>query len=181
MKITETGLEGCFILEPAVYEDLRGSFSETYNEKGFEEVAGTRVHFVQDNQSTSKKGVIRALHYQRGKHAQAKLVRVLQGEVLDVAVDLRRDSVTFGKHIAILLSGENNKQLFIPRGFAHGFATLSEKAVFFYKCDNYYNRESEGGIIFNDPGLNIDWKLAKSEIILSPKDAGLPHLKDAQL
>lgn len=181
MKVYKTELEGCLILEPTLFEDERGYFMESYNQASFNKATGLDVHFVQDNQSFSKRGVIRALHYQRGTHAQAKLVRVLQGEVLDVAVDLRQNSETFGRHVAVVLSGENRRQMFIPRGCAHGFATLSEMAVFFYKCDNYYNRESEGGIIFNDPGLNIDWKLAESEIILSPKDAGLPQLNDAQL
>ena len=181
MKITETALKGCFILEPAVFKDERGYFSETFNQKVFEEAVGSTVTFVQDNQSFSKKGVIRALHYQLGEYAQAKLVRVLQGEVLDIAVDLRPDSATFRQHVAVKLSAENKKQMFIPRGFAHGFITLSETADFFYKCDNYYHPEAEAGIIYDDAELNIDWELEKSQHILSPKDALLPRLINAKL
>ena len=181
MKITETALKGCFILEPAVFKDERGYFSETFNQKVFEEAVGSTVTFVQDNQSFSKKGVIRALHYQLGEYAQAKLVRVLQGEVLDIAVDLRPDSATFRQHVAVKLSAENKKQMFIPRGFAHGFITLSETVDFFYKCDNYYHPEAEAGIIYDDAELNIDWELEKSQHILAPKDALLSRLINARL
>ena len=181
MKATETELKGCFILEPEIYEDSRGYFFEPFNHNRFCEAIGKQVDFVQDNQSFSKKGVIRALHYQVGEHAQAKLVRVLQGKVLDVAVDLREDSKTFGQHVAVELSSENRKQIFIPKGFAHGFAVLTDSAEFFYKCDNYYNAGSEGGIIYNDRDLKIDWKLSETEVILSQKDATLPILKDARL
>lgn len=181
MKAIETELKGCLILEPEIYEDSRGYFFEPFNHNRFCKVIGKKVDFVQDNQSFSKKGVIRALHYQVGDHAQAKLVRVLQGKVLDVAVDLREGSETFGQHVAVELSSENRKQLFIPKGFAHGFAVLSESAEFFYKCDNYYNAGSEGGIIYNDRDLEIDWKLSETEVILSEKDATLPVLKDARL
>ncbi|WP_417444245.1 dTDP-4-dehydrorhamnose 3,5-epimerase [Joostella sp.] len=181
MKITETKLKGCFIIEPKVFNDERGYFFESFNKDQFNKAIGQKVNFVQDNQSFSKKGVVRALHYQVGKHAQAKLVRVLQGKVLDVAVDLRKDSKTFGQHIAMELSAENKKQLFIPRGFAHGFITLSETSEFFYKCDNYYNKEAEGGIIYNDPRINIDWALDEAELLLSPKDMELPELKNARL
>lgn len=181
MKATETELKGCFILEPKVYEDSRGYFYETFNHNRFCEAIGRQVDFVQDNQSFSKGGVIRALHYQVGDHAQAKLVRVLQGKVLDVAVDLREGSETFGQHVAVELSSENRKQIFIPKGFAHGFAVLSDSAEFFYKCDNYYNAGSEGGIIYNDRDLEIDWKLSETEVILSEKDATLPILKNARL
>ena len=181
MKAIETELKGCFILEPEMYEDSRGYFFESFNHNKFCEAIGRQVDFVQDNQSFSKKGVIRALHYQVGDHAQAKLVRVLQGKVLDVAVDLRQGSETFGDHMAVELSHKNRKQLFIPRGFAHGFIVLSQTAEFFYKCDNYYNAQSEGGIIFNDPDLGIDWKFSETEMILSKKDAALPMLKDARL
>lgn len=181
MKATETELKGCFILEPEIYEDSRGYFFEPFNHNRFCEAIGKQVDFVQDNQSFSKKGVIRALHYQVGEHAQAKLVRVLQGKVLDVAVDLREGSETFGQHVAVELSSENRKQIFIPKGFAHGFAVLSDSAEFFYKCDNYYNAGSEGGIIYNDRDLQIDWKLSETEVILSQKDATLPILKDARL
>ena len=181
MKARETKLKGCFILEPDIYEDSRGYFFEPFNHNRFCEAIGKQVDFVQDNQSFSKKGVIRALHYQVGEHAQAKLVRVLQGKVLDVAVDLREGSETFGQHVAVELSSENRKQIFIPKGFAHGFAVLSDSAEFFYKCDNYYNAGSEGGIIYNDRDLQIDWKLSETEVILSQKDATLPILKDARL
>ncbi|MCF8714901.1 dTDP-4-dehydrorhamnose 3,5-epimerase [Joostella atrarenae] len=181
MKITETKLKGCFIIEPKVFNDERGYFFESFNKDQFNKAIGQKVNFVQDNQSFSKKGVVRALHYQVGEHAQAKLVRVLQGKVLDVAVDLRKDSKTFGQHIAMELSAENKKQLFIPRGFAHGFITLSQTSEFFYKCDNYYAKESEGGIIYNDPRINIDWGLDKEELLLSPKDMELPELKNARL
>ena len=181
MKATETELKGCFILEPEIYEDSRGYFFEPFNHNRFCEAIGKQVDFVQDNQSFSKKGVIRALHYQVGEHAQAKLVRVLQGKVLDVAVDLREGSETFGQHVSVELSSENRKQIFIPKGFAHGFAVLSDSAEFFYKCDNYYNAGSEGGIIYNDRDLEIDWKLSETEVILSQKDATLPTLKDARL
>jgi dTDP-4-dehydrorhamnose 3,5-epimerase len=181
MKISQTGLEGCFILEPTVFEDERGYFLETYHKSRFQEAIGKQVNFVQDNQSFSKYGVIRALHYQKGEFAQAKLVRVLQGRVLDVAVDLRKQSPTYGKHFAIELSAENKKQLFIPRGFAHGFVTLSETAEFFYKCDNFYNKDAERGIIFNDDLLNIDWIVPKPQQILSPKDLELPVFKKAEL
>lgn len=180
MKFEKTGLEGCFIIEPTVFEDDRGYFMETFSQREFEAHIG-RVNFVQDNQSHSKKGVVRALHYQVGEAAQAKLVRVLQGRVLDVAVDLRRDSRTFGKHIAVELSDTNKRQIFIPRGFAHGFVALSETAEFFYKCDNFYDKNAEAGIIYSDPDLKIDWVLPESDITLSLKDAALPLLKNARL
>ena len=180
MTVTETRLKGCFLLEPAVFTDERGYFMESFSAARFNEAIGREVHFVQDNQSRSSKGVVRALHYQVGEFAQAKLVRVLRGTVLDVAVDLRKDSATYGEHIAIELSAENKKQLFIPRGFAHGFVTLSETSEFFYKCDNYYDKASEGGIIFNDPTLNIDWRLPEAELLVSEKDKVLPTLENAK-
>lgn len=180
MNFIETKLKGCFILEPKIIQDERGYFMESFNEKRFQERIGQEIHFVQDNQSFSSKGVLRGLHYQTGEHAQAKLVRVLSGEVLDVAVDIRPDSETFGQHVAILLSGENQKQFFVPRGFAHGFLVLSETATFFYKCDNFYNKESEGGIIFNDPALSIDWQFKEEELIISEKDQILPTLENAK-
>ncbi len=181
MKITETEIKGCFIIEPAVFTDERGYFMESFNKQRFNEAIGWEVNFVQDNQSFSSKGVVRALHYQIGEHAQAKLVRVLSGSVLDVAVDLRENSPTFGQHVSVELSYENRKQLFIPRGFAHGFIVLSETAEFFYKCDNYYKKESEGGILYNDPKLNIDWKLSPDKIMVSEKDVVLPTLDKAKL
>lgn len=181
MNLVETKLPGCFIIEPAVYEDERGFFFESFNEERFNQAIGRKINFVQDNQSFSKRGVVRALHYQIGQWAQAKLVRVIKGKVLDVAVDLRPESPNYGQHISIELSSENKKQLFIPRGFAHGFITLSETAEFFYKCDNYYKPDFEGGIIYNDPMLNIDWILPKEEIIVSEKDSQLPTLKSAKL
>lgn len=181
MTITETKLKGCFVLEPRVFKDERGYFMESFNKEQFNAAIDSNIDFVQDNQSFSTKGVIRALHYQIGECAQAKLVRVLSGTVLDVAVDLRKNSPTFGEHISIELSSENKKQLFIPRGFAHGFVALSKTAEFFYKCDNYYNKASEGGIIFNDAELNIDWLLPDDKLIISEKDLMLPILKNAQL
>jgi dTDP-4-dehydrorhamnose 3,5-epimerase len=180
MNFIPTQLEGCYIIEPKIIYDERGYFMESFNEKIFQKGIGQEVYFVQDNQSYSSKGVLRGLHYQIGAHAQAKLVRVLQGKVLDVAVDIRPDSTTFGQHISIILSAENQKQFFVPRGFAHGFVVLSETATFFYKCDNYYNKESEGGIIYNDPTLNIDWNLNVGELIVSEKDKVLPTLENAK-
>jgi len=181
MIAKETKLKGCFILEPKVFKDERGYFFESYNQKRVNQLVGQEVDFVQDNQSFSTKGVTRALHYQLGEHAQAKLVRVLQGKVLDVAVDIRKDSPTFGEHVAVELSEENKRQLFIPRGCAHGFIVLSDTASFFYKCDNFYNKEAEGGIIYNDQELDIDWRLKDEDIIVSEKDAVLPNFRNAKL
>lgn len=181
MTVTETKIKGCFILEPTVYKDDRGYFFESFNKSTFEKAVGQQVHFVQDNQSYSTHGVIRALHYQLGDYAQAKLVRVLQGRVLDVAVDLRKESETFGQHVAIELSAANQKQIFIPKGFAHGFTVLSESAEFFYKCDNFYNKSAEAGIIYNDATLNIDWILPKDQFMVSEKDLVLPTLHNARL
>lgn len=180
MNFIPTKLRGCYVLEPKVIFDDRGYFMESFNEKRFQEGIGEEIHFVQDNQSYSTKGVLRGLHYQTGEHSQAKLVRVLSGEVLDVAVDVRPGSETFGEHVAVLLSAENQKQFFVPRGFAHGFLVLSETATFFYKCDNFYNKESEGGIIFNDPALNIDWQFPESRLIISEKDQVLPTIDNAK-
>tara|TARA_R110002050_G_scaffold104139_1_gene213497 strand:+ start:622 stop:1161 length:540 start_codon:yes stop_codon:yes gene_type:complete len=178
MKITETYLRGCFIIEPTIFDDGRGSFFESFNLKKFEEKTGLKINFVQDNQSISQRGVLRGLHLQKGKFAQAKLVRVIKGRVLDVAVDFRKDSPTFGKHFSIELSGENNKQLFVPRGFLHGFSTLEDNTIFSYKCDNYYHKASESGIMYNDKTLNIDWKLNVDEILLSEKDKELYQLEN---
>jgi dTDP-4-dehydrorhamnose 3,5-epimerase len=178
MKVEETKLKGCFIIHDTVFPDPRGYFFECFNQKNFESLTGLNISFVQDNQSKSSRGVLRGLHFQQGEYAQAKLVRVLQGKVLDVAVDLRKDSPTFGRHVAIELSGENQVQFFVPRGFAHGFIVLSDTAVFFYKCDNYYNKASEGGILYNDETLGIDWKMDESELLLSDKDKELRKLND---
>jgi len=178
MKATETHLKGCYILEPRKFEDERGYFFESFNEKTFDELTGTTTRFVQDNQSFSTRGVIRGLHAQSGIHAQAKLVRVLKGEVLDVAVDARPESATFGQHIAVRLSEANNRQLFVPRGFLHGFSVLSEEAVFFYKCDNFYNKDSEQGIIYNSPDLGINWEVESGTEIVSEKDLLLPTFKE---
>lgn len=180
MNFIPTKLKGCYILEPKVIFDERGYFMESFNEKCFQEAVNEEIHFVQDNQSYSARGVLRGLHYQTGEHAQAKLVRVLSGEVLDVAVDIRPGYETFGEYVAVLLSAENQKQLFVPRGFAHGFLVLSETATFFYKCDNFYNKESEGGIIFNDPKVDIDWQFPESELIISEKDQVQPTLDKAK-
>lgn len=174
MRLIETKLKDCFIIEPNVFADDRGYFFESYNEEKFNKALGQNINFVQDNESFSSKGVLRGLHFQKGEFAQAKLVRVIKGEVLDVAVDLRPDSPSFGKYESVVLTGENKKQFFVPRGFAHGFVVLSDTAIFSYKCDNFYNKESEGGLIFNDKTLNIDWKLPESECLLSEKDKILP-------
>ena len=178
MQIENTSIEGCFIIKPSVFEDERGAFFESFNQQKFEELTGLAIDFVQDNQSISKKGVLRGLHFQKGEYAQAKLVRVIKGEVMDVAVDLRPDSSTFGKHVSVILNETNNLQLFVPRGFAHGFITLSEEAIFAYKCDNYYNKSYESGIIYSDPDLDIDWKIPKMEVQLSQKDLVLPFFKE---
>ncbi|WP_417201014.1 dTDP-4-dehydrorhamnose 3,5-epimerase [Bizionia sp.] len=174
MGITETKLKDCFILEPQVFQDSRGYFFESFNQNNFFEATGQHVNFIQDNETFSTKGVLRGLHFQTGKFAQAKLVRVIKGRVLDIAVDVRPDSSTFGEFQALELSEDNKKQFFLPRGFAHGFVVLSDTAIFAYKCDNYYNKESEAGIIYNDPSLNIDWKLPEQELLLSDKDKLLP-------
>ena len=180
MTAIPTKLKDCYILEPTLFYDERGYFMESFNEIRFEKVTGQKVHFVQDNQSYSTKGVLRGLHYQTGEHAQAKLVRVLQGEVLDVAVDIRPGSATYGQYEAVVLSGENKRQFFVPRGFAHGFLVLSNTATFFYKCDNFYNKESEGGIIYNDKSLNIDWQMPEADLIISEKDKVLPTINNAR-
>lgn len=177
MKITKTEIEGVVVIEPQVFEDERGYFFESYNQAKMEE-AGLKYNFIQDNQSKSCYGTVRGIHFQKGEFAQAKLVRVLEGTVLDVAVDLRRGSPTFGKYIAMELSAENKKQLLIPRGFGHGFSVLSKTAVFAYKCDNVYNKASEGGIRFNDPDIAVDWKIDPTEAILSEKDKNAPFLKE---
>jgi len=181
MEVLETKLKRCYIIEPKIFEDTRGYFFESFNTNTFNKATNSKISFIQDNESYSSKGVLRGLHYQTGKYAQAKLVRVIKGRVLDIAVDLRQNSKTFGEHISVELSGKNKKQLLVPRGFAHGFIVLSETALFSYKCDNYYNKESEQGIIFNDKDLNIDWKLPEKEIIISKKDNILSSFKNAIL
>lgn len=177
MKVEATHLPGCFIITDTVFPDARGYFFESFNQKTFQNKTGLNIDFVQDNQSSSTKGVLRGLHFQAGDFAQSKLVRVLSGRVLDVAVDIRPNSNTFGEYVALELSSENHKQLFIPRGFAHGFIVLSDVAVFFYKCDNYYNKASERGIAYNDPQLQIEWLLPEDQIILSEKDRQNPLLQ----
>ncbi|WP_417956979.1 dTDP-4-dehydrorhamnose 3,5-epimerase [Flagellimonas okinawensis] len=174
MKATETKLKGCFIIEPTIYEDERGYFFESYNQKDFCEAINQEVTFVQDNQSYSKKGVLRGLHFQKGKYAQAKLVSVLEGRIQDVVVDLRKNSPTFGEHLSIELSSENKKQLFVPRGFAHGFLTLSNHAKVFYKCDNHYNPNAESGVFYDSPELKINWLIEPSNLLVSEKDKSLP-------
>ncbi len=178
MKIEQTPLKDCYIINDTVLEDSRGYFFESFNAKKFEQLTGLNVQFVQDNQSASTYGVLRGLHMQTGEHGQAKLVRVLEGSVLDVAVDLRKYSPTFGNAFTIELTAENHKQLYIPRGFAHGFVVLSDRAVFFYKCDNFYNKESELGIMYDDPDLKVDWQLPKDELLLSDKDKKNFYLAD---
>ncbi|MBR1574680.1 MAG: dTDP-4-dehydrorhamnose 3,5-epimerase [Bacteroidales bacterium] len=179
MNVLTTPIEGLLILEPRVFPDDRGYFFESFNARDFARQTGLQVDFVQDNESCSSYGVMRGLHYQRMPHAQAKLVRCVQGRVLDVAVDIRHGSPTFGQHVAVELSAENHRQFFISRGFAHGFAVLSEKAVFQYKCDNYYCPESEGGIDIRDASLGIDWGIPADRVLLSPKDLRHPLLADA--
>lgn len=174
MKIKSTTLKDCYIIEPTIFEDDRGYFYEKFNEQKFEELTGMNGHFVQDNISKSSYGVLRGLHLQKGDKAQAKLVSCLEGSVLDVAVDLREDSPTFGQWFSLELTDENKLQLYVPRGFGHGFSVLSKTAIFSYKCDNFYDKQSEGGVLWNDPDLNIDWKLPLADIILSDKDQVLP-------
>jgi dTDP-4-dehydrorhamnose 3,5-epimerase len=173
MRIEQTPLKDCFIIHEKVHGDARGYFIETYNSRDFKAATGLNIEFVQDNQSRSSKGVLRGLHMQRGAAAQAKLVRVLEGAVLDIAVDLRKDSPSFGQHFAIELTADNRKQFFVPAGFAHGFVVLSETATFFYKVDKFYEPGNEVGIMYNDKDLNIDWRLADSDLILSEKDKTL--------
>ena len=185
MEIIKTALEGVVIIRPKIFGDARGYFFESFNQKGFtEKVLGMeynpedRTLFVQDNESKSSYGVVRGLHFQKPPYAQAKLIRVIKGKVLDVAVDIRKGSPTYGKHVAVELSGENHEQLYIPRGFAHGFSVLSEEAILQYKCDNLYAPQAEGAIIWNDPNLAIDWKLDAEDVLLSEKDKMHQQLND---
>ncbi len=181
MEIKNTPIQDCFILTPRVFYDERGYFFERFNKKTFETITGKSVDFVQDNESFSVYGVIRGLHAQKGKSAQAKLVSVLEGKILDVVVDLRKDSKTYGKSFSIELSQENKKQLYVPKGLLHGFAVLSKKAKFLYKCDEFYDKSAEFGVRYDDPQLNIDWKIPLENHIISEKDQNLPFLKDLKL
>lgn len=178
MNVIKTAIDGVVIIEPRLFPDNRGYFFESWEKKEFD--AKVRpINFIQDNESRSSYGVLRGLHFQKGEHAQSKLVRCVVGKVLDVAVDVRKGSPTFGQHVAVELSADNHRQFFIPRGFAHGFSVLSDVAVFQYKCDNYYCPESEGAIAWNDPALGIDWRIPADKVILSPKDLHHPLLKDS--
>lgn len=170
MRVQKTDIEGVLIVEPTVHGDQRGYFMESFSERDFEAATGLTVRFVQDNESRSRRGVLRGLHFQREPYAQAKLVRVVQGRVLDVAVDIRPGSATFGKYVTVELSAENHRQLFIPKGFAHGYVVLEEDTVFQYKCDEYYHPESEDGIAWNDPQIGIEWGVEESEVVISQKD-----------
>lgn len=178
MNIIETNIKEIIIIEPRIFNDARGYFFESFSERDFNSQV-RQVKFVQDNESKSSYGVLRGLHFQKPPFCQSKLVRVIKGAVLDVAVDIRKGSPTFGKHVAVELTEDNHRQLFIPRGFAHGFSVLSDEVIFQYKCDNFYAPQSEGAIAWNDPDLNIDWKIPADRIILSEKDKNHPLLKDA--
>ncbi len=180
MNIIPTEIDGVLIIEPRIFQDSRGYFFESFNLREFEEKVGV-IDFVQDNESKSCYGVVRGLHFQRDGHSQAKLVRVVKGKVLDVAVDLRRGSATYGRHVAVELSEDNHRQFFIPRGFAHGFSVLSDEVIFQYKCDNYYCPSSEGAIAWNDPDLGIDWRIPEDKVILSEKDRNHPLLRDYEI
>lgn len=181
MKIIPTTLKDCFILEPKVFDDNRGFFFESFNKKTLEKELNTLSDFVQDNHSVSMKGALRGLHFQKGHKAQAKLVRVVYGDVIDVVVDLRKDSPTFLNHFKMKLTAESRRMLFIPKGMAHGFLALKDNTVFLYKCDSYYHKDSESGILYSDPDLNIDWGFQPHELILSDKDRELPLLKDLKI
>jgi len=178
MSVEETNLKGCFVIIPKVIKDDRGYFFESFNKAQFKAKTGLETNFIQDNQSQSQKGVLRGLHYQTGTFAQAKLVRVIKGKVLDVCVDLRKESPTFGKHFSIVLDDVKHKQLYIPKGFAHGFLVLEDETIFSYKCDAYYNKASESGVIYNDKALNIDWGFPEEDLMLSEKDKALPAFNE---
>ena len=179
MEVIKTNIEGVVIIKPRIFTDERGYFFESFSERDFNEQVRP-IKFVQDNESKSSYGVLRGLHFQKVPYTQSKLVRVIKGAVLDIAVDIRKGSPTFGQHVAVELTEQNHLQLFIPRGFAHGFSVLSPEAIFQYKCDNFYAPQSEGAIAWNDPDLGIDWQLPAEEVILSPKDRAHPRLKDAE-
>jgi dTDP-4-dehydrorhamnose 3,5-epimerase len=181
MKFTRTEIPAVIVCEPNILKDERGYFFESFKKEVFEDFIGGHINFIQDNEAKSTKGVLRGLHYQLPPFAQSKLVRVVKGSVLDIAVDIRKSSPTFGKYEAVELTAENKLQLFIPKGFAHGYVVLSDEAIFSYKVDNYYNKESERGIMFNDPALQIDWKLPANELIISEKDTNQPLFKQADL
>jgi dTDP-4-dehydrorhamnose 3,5-epimerase len=181
MKIVKTEIPEILIIEPKVYRDVRGYFVETYRKELLDRVIGFKVNFVQDNESRSKRGVLRGLHYQLPPFSQSKLVRAIEGTVIDVAVDIRQGSPTFGRHVAVELSGENKRQLFVPRGFAHAFVVTSESAIFAYKVDNYYAPDYDRGIRFDDPQIGIRWPLDRESLIVSEKDAHLPCLEEAEL
>jgi dTDP-4-dehydrorhamnose 3,5-epimerase len=174
MEIIQTKLSDCFIVKPTLFEDDRGYFFESFNQKTFQRLTGVNPVFVQDNQAKSNYGIVRGLHFQKGDHAQAKLVSVVTGRVLDIAVDLRKNSPTYLQHVAVELSAQNHLQLFVPRGFAHGYSVLEDNTIFCYKCDNFYFKEAEGGVMYNDPALGIDWQIPPDKIILSEKDQSLP-------
>ena len=178
MEVIKTDIEGVVIIEPRIFKDERGYFYESFSQREFEEKV-CRTTFVQDNQSKSSYGVLRGLHFQKPPYCQSKLVRCIKGAVLDVAVDIRKGSPTFGKYVAVELTEDNHRQFFVPRGFAHGFAVLSEEAVFQYKCDNFYNKESEGSVAWNDPELDIDWKIPFDKVLLSEKDKLSKNIADA--
>ena len=179
MEIIKTNIEGVVIIEPRIFKDDRGYFFESFSQREFEEKV-CKTTFVQDNESKSSYGVLRGLHFQKPPFAQSKLVRVIKGAVLDVAVDIRKGSLTFGQYVSVELTGENHRQFFVPRGFAHGFSVLSEEVIFQYKCDNFYSPQSEGAIAWNDPDLNIDWRIPAEKVVLSEKDSKHPRLKDWQ-
>ena len=179
MEVIKTNIEGVVIIEPRIFKDDRGYFFESFSQREFEEKV-CKTTFVQDNESKSSYGVLRGLHFQKPPFAQSKLVRVIKGVVLDVAVDIRKGSPTFGQYVSVELTGENHRQFFIPRGFAHGFSVLSEEVIFQYKCDNFYSPQSEGAIAWNDPDLNIDWRIPAEKVVLSEKDSKHPRLKDWQ-
>ena len=179
MKVTETKIKGCYIIEPTVFKDERGLFYESYHQEKFiNTVVGFKIQFVQDNLSVSKKNVLRGLHFQKEQFAQSKIARVIVGSVLDVVVDIRQHSSTYGQHIKVKLTGENKKSIFIPKGMAHGFLSLEDDTVFVYKCDNYYNAMAEGGIVYNDPDLGIDWGVNEDRIILTKRDTDFIQLKN---
>ena len=178
-EVIKTNIEGVVIIEPRIFKDDRGYFFESFSQREFEEKV-CKTTFVQDNESKSSYGVLRGLHFQKPPFAQSKLVRVIKGAVLDVAVDIRKGSPTFGQYVSVELTGENHRQFFIPRGFAHGFSVLSEEVIFQYKCDNFYSPQSEGAIAWNDPDLNIDWRIPAEKVVLSEKDSKHPRLKDWQ-